>query len=407
MKIRVPILGTVGKSVQIESDAPSRAEVTAQITAAVANIPAASTPGVASVIWRFIREIPANVTALANLATAGIMVRTSSSVILTRSIAVADTSRLTITNGSGVAGDPTLDMADIAAVSVWGRSANTTGKPAPIAAGANDRLLARTADSVAFQQLAVGMVPNDELTYAKLQNVSATQRILCRKTAGAGDIEEGTLSEVLDFITSAVQGDILYRGASVWQRLAAGTSGHFLKTLGAGANPAWAASGAGASAFVASNAVAGAAVTTLTVTGLDLDTDEHYIVYIALTNNNASTFNLSVYYNSDTTATNYDRQRIGAAGATVTSARGNDAIIGQTVPASEGVYVKLDIERTPDGRVRCLAQTTSGNTTNILADTVSHVWRTASTNVTQIVLSASTANALAIGSRIRVFRMHT
>jgi hypothetical protein len=36
------------------------------------------------------------------------------------------------------------------------------------------------------------------------------------------------------------QGDILYYNATQWTRLAAGTSGQFLKTLGAGANPAWA-----------------------------------------------------------------------------------------------------------------------------------------------------------------------
>jgi hypothetical protein len=52
-------------------------------------------------------------------------------------------------------------------------------------------------------------------------------------------MEELTLSELLDFIGSAAQGDILYRGASSWARLAAGTSGQFLKTTGAGSNPAW------------------------------------------------------------------------------------------------------------------------------------------------------------------------
>jgi len=76
-------------------------------------------------------------------------------------------------------------------------------------------------------------------------NLSATSRILGRKTAGAGSVEECTLSEVLDFVGSAAQGDILYRGASGWTRLAAGTSGQFLKTQGAGANPTWAAAGGG------------------------------------------------------------------------------------------------------------------------------------------------------------------
>lgn len=82
-------------------------------------------------------------------------------------------------------------------------------------------------------------IDNDVVTYAKMQNVSATSRMLGRKTAGAGDTEELTLSEVLDFVGSAAQGDILYRGAATWARLGAGTSGQFLKTNGTGANPAW------------------------------------------------------------------------------------------------------------------------------------------------------------------------
>ena len=40
---------------------------------------------------------------------------------------------------------------------------------------------------------------------------------------------------------SAAQGDVIYRnGSSQWARLPAGTSGMFLQTLGAGANPQWA-----------------------------------------------------------------------------------------------------------------------------------------------------------------------
>ena len=81
-------------------------------------------------------------------------------------------------------------------------------------------------------------IDNDVVTYAKIQNVSATSRILGRKTAGAGDAEECTISEVLDFISSAAQGDILYRGASSWSRLGAGTAGFPLITGGAGPNPA-------------------------------------------------------------------------------------------------------------------------------------------------------------------------
>lgn len=82
-------------------------------------------------------------------------------------------------------------------------------------------------------------IANDAVTYAKQQNVTATSRIIGRKTAGAGDPEELTFSEVLDFVSSAAQGDILYRNATAWVRLAAGADGDVLTTHGASTNPTW------------------------------------------------------------------------------------------------------------------------------------------------------------------------
>lgn len=103
--------------------------------------------------------------------------------------------------------------------------------------------------------IATANLADDAVTYAKLQDVSATARILGRKTSGAGDVEECTLSEVLDFIGSAAQGDILYRGASAWARLGAGTARQFLQTQGGAANPAWASGMAHLGSVTASGAV--------------------------------------------------------------------------------------------------------------------------------------------------------
>jgi hypothetical protein len=83
-------------------------------------------------------------------------------------------------------------LRDSGACSVIGRSANSSGDPADISAAANDRLLARTSNALSFQQLTVGMIPDATITYAKIQNVSATDRILGRSTSGAGVIEEIT-----------------------------------------------------------------------------------------------------------------------------------------------------------------------------------------------------------------------
>lgn len=130
---------------------------------------------------------------------------------------------------------------------------NSTPKWARLALGAAHRFLQSDGTDCAWvalsgdATLAAGVITiaNNAVTYAKMQDVSATARIIGRKTAAAGDAEECTLSEVLDFIGSAAQGDILYRDSAAWARLGAGTNGFVLKTQGAAANPVWAASSGG------------------------------------------------------------------------------------------------------------------------------------------------------------------
>lgn len=58
-----------------------------------------------------------------------------------------------------------------------------------------------------------------------------------------------TLTALIDNAIGSVQGEVLYRSASAWTVLAPGTSGDFLQTLGAGADPAWAAVGGGSGAW--------------------------------------------------------------------------------------------------------------------------------------------------------------
>ena len=94
-------------------------------------------------------------------------------------------------------------------------------------------------------------IANDAVSNAKLANMTAST-IKARITGSTGDPEDATLTQVLDLVGSAAQGDILYRGASTWTRLGAGTSGNYLKTNGTGANPEWAtvsASGGGTKTY--------------------------------------------------------------------------------------------------------------------------------------------------------------
>lgn len=80
-------------------------------------------------------------------------------------------------------------------------------------------------------------IANNSVTNAMLATI-ATQRIKGRATAGTGNVEDLTVSQVLDFLSST-QGAVLYRGASGWQALAVGTSGQLLTTNGAGLDPSW------------------------------------------------------------------------------------------------------------------------------------------------------------------------
>ncbi len=58
---------------------------------------------------------------------------------------------------------------------------------------------------------------------------------------GVATIQPNVVDGTNIALGSDAQGDIMYYNGTDWARLGAGTSGQFLKTLGTGANPAWAA----------------------------------------------------------------------------------------------------------------------------------------------------------------------
>jgi len=94
------------------------------------------------------------------------------------------------------------------------------------------------------------------------------------------------------FIASQAQGDIIYAdSATTWARLAPGTSGYYLETKGAGANPVWSASIAEYELYVPFLAATGPAVsypinTAVFGIGYDLDAaGEHVNCSFRIPNN--------------------------------------------------------------------------------------------------------------------------
>jgi len=84
--------------------------------------------------------------------------------------------------------------------------------------------------------------------------------------------------------TLTTQGDILYRDASGLARLGAGTSGQFLKTNGSGANPAWATVQAGVLAVTS--------FTNSTRTSLSANTTTDYELWSGTVNRISATSNM-------------------------------------------------------------------------------------------------------------------
>lgn len=81
-------------------------------------------------------------------------------------------------------------LRDSAAMSVIGRSANSVGDPADITTSADGEVLRRSGTTLGFGTIATAGIADDAVTYAKVQNVSATDKLLGRVSSGAGNIEE-------------------------------------------------------------------------------------------------------------------------------------------------------------------------------------------------------------------------
>ncbi|MBZ9868021.1 hypothetical protein LB515_21820 [Mesorhizobium sp. CA15] len=99
-------------------------------------------------------------------------------------------------------------LADSAAVSVLGRSANSSGTRADIAAGSDDTLLRRVSSALGFGQLTAGMVPAGLVTYAMLASAAI---------ASNSEFQLGTANKLLTAaaLKSTVAYQTLTSGASV------------------------------------------------------------------------------------------------------------------------------------------------------------------------------------------------
>jgi hypothetical protein len=202
---------------------------------------------------------------LFNGATGGLLKRATGSGIVHATNGTYSVSLVVTTDITNNAVD-SAKLRDSAALSVIGNSTNITADPADIpTTNGSGAVLRESGGVLGFGTISTAGIANNVVSYAKMQDVSATSLVIGRKAAGAGDPEELTLSDILDFIGSAAQGDILFRGTSAWQRLPRGSDTQVLTLVGG--VPTWAVpSGGGGLTRITS--VAAGTGTSLTITGL-------------------------------------------------------------------------------------------------------------------------------------------
>lgn len=94
---------------------------------------------------------------------------------------------------STITGDlPFANLTQIAGFSILAKAATGTGDVAALTAGTDSVLMRSGNGDLVFGTVVTNQITAANVTYAKIQNVSATSRVLGRITAGAGTVEELT-----------------------------------------------------------------------------------------------------------------------------------------------------------------------------------------------------------------------
>jgi hypothetical protein len=134
---------------------------------------------------------------------------------------------------------------------------------------------------------------------------------------------------ILDQI-STTWGAVLFRGTADWQALAPGTSGHFLQTSGAGADPVWAAAGGGGSgAEVLISEQSPVATNTVSFTSIPATYRDLRVVVRGRGTVAAISTSVLMQFNGDT-GTNYERDRMGTTNGSSVNASASASNFAET-----------------------------------------------------------------------------
>lgn len=161
--------------------------------------------------------------------------------------------------------------------------------------------------------------------------------------------------------------------------------------------------GSGAMTLVSSQTVSGSAVTDVTFSSLNLAADGRYQLEMSILNAVGSAPALSLFFNADTTASNYRSQIMTQTGSSISAGGNNNAIIFSIV-ASSYAFSLLDIKRDISGRPRTIGSVARDEPASYVRQDFAHI-RANTANVTSLTISSSVASAIGIGSVFKLYKI--
>ena len=195
-----------------------------------------------------------------------------------------------VTIGNNSVGD--AQLRDSNPYSIIGRSAGTNGDPGDIVAGSDGVLRRSGSGALGFGTLVTGNIGNDQVTFAKIQNVSSNT-LLGRSTSGSGDLESLSAGSHISISAGSINtvgrtliGITKFNSDGTWTK-PAGCNAVLVYTIGAGGGGGGALSNALEAAVGAPGGAGGGQVHFLTS---GLGATETVTVGVAGTGGTAGTF---------------------------------------------------------------------------------------------------------------------
>jgi hypothetical protein len=158
--------------------------------------------------------------------------------------------------------------------------------------------------------------------------------------------------------------------------------------------------------FVGETVVAGSAATAMTVGSLSLSADGMYFIEFMLENATGGAIDISIYYNADTTAANYDREILSGSAGSSGASGANTAVFSGTIASLDICCGHAHIRNNFDAKPGAIGLVQRIDAATRVISLSAQQWRTAA-DLTSISIQSSVSNGLSVGSRLRVWRVST